>query len=346
MDRLTPSYGFDSAALADFLRTRIGGLRGELQLQPIAGGQSNPTFFVTFDNRRLVLRKKPAGETLPSAHAVDREYRIMDALGGTALPVPKMVLFYAEPDVLGTPFYLMERLDGRVFDRAALPGLAPAERRALYLAMADTMATLHSLNWKALGLSDFGRPGNFFERQIARWSRQWAMSKTKENPDIDRLLAWLPEHIPPGDETTITHGDFKLNNLIFHPTEPRVIGVLDWELSTLGHPLADVAFNCCPWRLLPDEYDGIRGLDFAALGIPTEQEYLRYYEQRSGRGGVQPFHFAFALMRFAVIFEGIAARAQQGTAVASNAQQIGALAATMARRGVEAMQGRTDRDEK
>jgi aminoglycoside phosphotransferase (APT) family kinase protein len=328
--------GFEPERLEAFLRHSLPGLQGAMQLQAIGGGQSNPTFFVSFDNRRLVLRKKPGGAVLPSAHAVDREYRVMRALAGSALPVPPTVLYHEAPDVVGTSFYLMERLDGRVFADNSLPGMSPSERRAIYLAMAETLAVLHGLDWAALGLASFGKPGNYFQRQLARWTQQWALSKTRENPDIDALLAWLGAHLPEDDETTLTHGDFKLGNLMFHPSEPRVIAVLDWELSTLGHPLADLAFNTVTWRTLPEEYGGIRGLDLAALGIPDEASYLRHYYRHAGRKTeAQPFHWAFALMRWAVIFEGIAARAQSGNAVADNAAQVGALSVALARRGLE-----------
>lgn len=329
---------FDADRLEAFLRRAVPGLDGAMALERIGGGQSNPTFFVSFANRRFVLRKKPAGALLPSAHAVDREYRIMSALAATDVPVPRTVLFHPEGDIIGTPFYLMERLEGRVFSQCALPGLTPQERRAVYFSMAETMARLHKVDWRALGLADYGRPGNYFERQIARWSRQWAMSKTRDNPDIDRLLAWLPRNIPADDETTIVHGDFRLGNLMFHPTEPKVIAVLDWELSTLGHPLADVAFNCTAWRTLPGEYGGIRGLDLATLGIPSESEYLDCYYRLAGRAsGVTSFHFAFAFLRWAVIFEGIAARARSGTAAADNAAEVGQLGLALAARGVEAI---------
>jgi len=328
--------GFDTGRLDDFLRAQLPGLKGPMVLEKIGGGQSNPTFFVSFDNRRLVLRKKPAGAVLPSAHAVDREYRVMRALAESDLPVPPTVLFHPHDGVIGTPFYLMERLEGRVFDDNSLPGMQPDQRRAIYGAMAQTLAQLHAVDVQALGLSDYGKPGQFFERQLRRWSRQWALSKTVENPGIDQLLAWLGEHLPVDDEVALTHGDFKLGNLMFHPSEPRVIAVLDWELSTLGHPLADVAFNTVTWRTLPSEYGGIRGLDLAALGIPDEGEYLAHYYRSSGRSSqAQPFHWAFALMRWAVIFEGIAARAQAGNAVSDNAAEVGALSVALARRGLE-----------
>ncbi len=331
---------FDAVVLERFLRARLPELRGAMRLERIGGGQSNPTFFVSFDNREMVLRKQPPGTLLPAAHAVDREARVMQALAASALPVPRIVLFHAERDVVGTPFYLMDRVPGRVFSQCALPGLAGTERREIYLAMAETMACLHKVDWAAAGLVDYGRQGGYFTRQIARWSRQWEMSKTRDNADIEQLRAWLPKHLPDESETTISHGDFRLGNLMFHPTEPRVVAVLDWELSTLGHPLADVAFNCMAWRTLPSEYGGLLGLDLQALGIPSEDEYLRHYYRASGRrDGVAAFHFAFALFRMAVIFEGIAARAAGGNATAENAGEVGALAAAFAHRAMEFVRG-------
>lgn len=336
-----PPLAFDPARLDAFVREHLPGLQGNMQLQAIGGGQSNPTFFVSYANRRMVLRKKPVGEVLPSAHAVDREYRVMKALATTALPVPPVLLYHAQDDVVGTPFYLMERVEGRVFTENHLPGMASNERRDIYLAMADTLATLHGVDWRAAGLEGFGREGGYFERQLRRWQQQWELSRTRDNPAIDELFAWLPEHMPGDDETTLTHGDFKLNNLLFHPTEQRVVAVLDWELSTLGHPLADVAFNTVAWRTLPQEFGGIRGLDLQALGIPSEAQYLAHYYRRAGRTRPEqqatPFHWAFALMRWAVIFEGIAARAARGNAVADNAAEIGALSVALAQRGLEAI---------
>ncbi len=307
-----------------------------MQLERIGGGQSNPTYFVSFDNRAMVLRKQPASNLLPSAHAVDREYRVMQALATTGVPVPKMLLYHAERDVVGTPFYMMERLAGRVFPHYALPGMEAAERHAIYLAMGETMARLHKVDWAAIGLADFGRTGSYFTRQMARWTKQWQMSRTADNTDVERLIVWLQANLPDERETSISHGDFRLGNLMFHPTEPRVVGVLDWELSTLGHPLADVAFNCIAYRTLPAEYGGIRGLDLAALGIPSESEYLQHYYLHSGRtDGVTGFHFAFALFRLAVIFEGIAARALSGNAASANAAEVGQLGPVFARRAVE-----------
>jgi len=333
-------WGFDPQRLQTFLGHALGDAGAPMTLERIGGGQSNPTFFVDFGGRRLVLRKKPAGVLLPSAHAVDREYRVMKALHDSALPVPRMVLYHEDPSVVGTAFYLMERVEGRIFTRQDMPLSTPDERRAVYLEMARVMATLHGLDWAALGLSDFGRAGGYFERQIGRWSRQWEMSATRANADLDALIAWLADHVPSDDTTTLTHGDFRLGNLMFHPQQPRVVAVLDWELSTLGHPLADVAFNTTAWRTLPSEYGGIRGLDLSALGIPSEEDYLATYHTASGRPGrVAAFHLAFALMRWAVIFEGIAARAREGNASADDAAEVGALGPVLARRGLECIEG-------
>ena len=331
---------FDTKRLESFLKDAIGGLEGSMRLERISGGQSNPTFFVNFDNRSMVLRKQPPASLLPSAHAVDREFSVMQALATTDVPVPKMLLFQADRNIIGTSFYVMERLYGRVFPQYALPGMASVDRRSIYLAMADALARLHKVDWADLGLSDYGRTGSYFTRQIGRWSKQWQTARTRENADVERLMAWLPLHMSDERETTISHGDFRLGNLMFHPTEPRVIAVLDWELSTLGHPLADVAFNCIAYHTLPSEYGGIRGLDLANLGIPAEADYLSHYYRQSGRAdGVSAFHFAFALFRLAVIFEGIAVRAASGNATADNAAEVGALSAAFARRGVEFIEG-------
>jgi aminoglycoside phosphotransferase (APT) family kinase protein len=302
---------------------------------PIAGGQSNPTYFVTSGERRMVLRKKPAGPTLPSAHAIDREYRIMHALAITGVPVPAMLSYCDDASVIGTPFYMMERLEGRIFHDSALPDLQREERKAIYVAMAQTLAQLHSVDWTSLDLSDYGRRGNYFARQVGRWSKQWSLSKTRELASIDFLIKWLNENIPQDETTTIVHGDFRLGNLMFHPTEPRVIGVLDWELSTLGHPLADLAHSAMIWRSSPQEYGGILGLDLDKLGIPALQTYYAAYQQAGGRPGLSTFHLAFALFRFAVIFEGIGARAREGNAAGDNAAEVGPLAERFAARAVE-----------
>lgn len=331
------TLGFEAAALAEYLRGQLPELRGRMDLQRIGGGQSNPTFFVTFEQGpRLVLRKQPPGELLKSAHAVDREYRILRALRGTQVPVPHALFYCDQREVVGTPFYVMERLEGRVMSHYALPDVEPGHRRRYLFALAETLARLHAVDWAAIGLSDYGRPGNFFARQIDRWSRQWQASKTADNADIERLIEWLPAHIPPGDETTIAHGDFRMGNVMFHPTEPRVIAVLDWELSTLGHPLADAAYSSLPWLTEPDVFEGIRGLDLPAWQLPAQGEYLRAYLDASGRGdAIRPFHHAFSLFRFAVILEGITARARAGNAVGDDAVAVGRLSSRFARYATE-----------
>jgi aminoglycoside phosphotransferase (APT) family kinase protein len=335
MSQTPIDYGFNPDCFDAFLRRALPNLSGPMTLQRISGGQSNPTYFVSYNNRRLVLRKRPAGPVLPSAHAIDREHRIMGALADTGVPVPRMVLYHEDPDVIGTAFFVMERVEGRVFQDCTLPGVAPHDRRDMYFAMADTLAALHRVDWQAAGLADFGRSHDYFQRQIARWARQWYSSKTRDLPDVERLVEWLPRHIPGGSATAIAHGDFRIGNLMFHPTEPRVVAVLDWELSTLGHPLADLAYSALGWRLRPDEYLGMRGQDLLSLGIPSEQEYVERYSSNVHFGDLEPFHFAFALFRLAVIFEGIAARAMAGTAASQNARTVGQLSAVFARRATE-----------
>lgn len=332
----------------DLPMDRLGGylarelaLSGDLEIERIAGGQSNPTYFVTVGGRRLVLRRKPSGPVLPSAHAVDREHRVLAALKGTDVPVPEVVAFCDDEEVIGTPFYLMERLEGRVVHDNALPGMTRQERRAVYLSMAEVLARLHGVDWHAVGLADFGRAGGYLARQIARWAKQWQLSRTRELPDIERLIEWLPAHIPEDETTSVVHGDFRVGNVMLHETEPRVIAVLDWELSTLGHPMADLAHSCMGWHSSPDEFGGLLGLDLDGLGIPTEAEFLAAYAAASGQElRLAPFHHAFALFRFAVIFEGIAARAKAGNAAAANAAEVGHLSERFAARAIEVIEGR------
>lgn len=332
---VSPPLGFDARSLRDHLARVLPETSGEMHLERISGGQSNPTFFVKFSGGGdFVLRKQPPGPLLPSAHAIDREYKVMTALAETDVPVPRMLHFCEDKGVIGTPFYVMARLYGRVFHDSAVPGIASDERRAVYDAMNETLARLHLVDWRAVGLGDYGKPGNYFARQVARWSRQYQASKTRNIGEIERLASWLPDHIPPGDDTAIAHGDYRLGNLMFHPTEPRVIAVLDWELSTLGHPLADLGYNCMIWHAAPSEFGGIAGLDLPALGIPEMEEYAATYCRRTGRpDGLQPFHLAFALFRFAVILEGIAGRAAQGNAAADDAKDVGRLSVAYAARG-------------
>lgn len=329
---------FEPARLKAWLDDRFG--TGDLALSRISGGQSNPTYFLTHGDQRLVLRKKPAGDILPGAHAVEREFRILSALHPTDVPVPEPVVLCEEPDILGTPFYLMRRVEGRVFSDCALPEVAQEERRALYLGMADALAKLHAVRPDAIGLGDYGRPGNYFERQIARWTKQWRSADAGPISALDQLADWLPAHLPADDgAVSIAHGDFRLGNMLFHPTEPRVVAILDWELSTLGHPLADLGFCVMPWHTGPQEYGGILGLDHAALGLPDEADFVaRYYAHAVPTAPLQPFHIAFALFRFAVIFVGIAERARAGNAAGENAAAIAPLAARFAERAVEVIE--------
>lgn len=313
----------------------------DFRIDPISGGQSNPTYFLGLKNRSFVLRKAPGGTALPAAHAVDREFRVMAALEGSGVPVPKMVLLENDPSVLGARFYLMERLYGSVEYDSRLQGRSMQQRSAIYADKARILARLHAVNWEAAGLESFGRPGPFFSRQIHRWSSQWELSKTREIPEIDQLIVWLREN-DDGDETTsIVHGDFRVGNLMLHPHEPRAIGVLDWELSTLGHPLADLAHTTCMWHVSPEEYGGLLGCDLGELGVPNRKEFEEMYYEASGVTGVlTTFHHVFALFRLAVIFEGIADRARQGNAVAENAHLVGNLSVVLARRAAEIVSGR------
>jgi aminoglycoside phosphotransferase (APT) family kinase protein len=335
-------HDFDVASLGAYLARHIEGLSPELTVRQFRGGQSNPTFLIESADRRYVLRKKPAGQLLPSAHMIEREYRIMHALGGSGVPVIPTRLLCEDPSVIGTNFYVMDFADGRIFRDPSLPGLHHAERGVVYTAMVETMARLHAVDWRAVGLENFGKPAGYLPRQIALWTRQYEAAKTHGIPAMDELIRWLPAHIPPGEITTIAHGDFRLENLMYHPTEPRVIGVLDWELATLGHPLADVAYNCMIWHLDPatPNLGGLAGRDLSALGIPSETDYLAGYAMHSGRGPVEhyPFFLAFAFFRFASIAQGVYARALAGNASAPNAHQVGLLAAPLAELGWQAAQ--------
>lgn len=326
-------------ALRALLADRLGSDGGTFRLEPVAGGQSNPTFFLDHGDRRLVLRKQPDGPILKGAHAIDREYRVLEALRPTAVPVPEPVLFHPDPAPLGTPFYLMGRVEGRVLTDTALSELPPDARRPTWMAVADTLAALHALDPEAAGLGDYGRPGDYFERQLARWGRQYDQSPSGPIPEIEALRDWLVANRPPDDgSVALCHGDFRLGNLLFHPTEPHVVAVLDWELSTLGHPLADLGFCCMPWHTAPEEYGGLLGLDLAARALPEEADFVaRYLAARPGSAPLLPFHRAFALYRFAVIFVGIADRAAAGSAADPEAARLGPLARRFAIRALEAI---------
>ncbi|MBP2231054.1 aminoglycoside phosphotransferase (APT) family kinase protein [Azospirillum agricola] len=331
-----PTNGFGTAELERHLAGAVPSFQGPITLERISGGQSNPTFFVTSPTHRLVLRKQPAGTVLPSAHAVDREHRIQEALRGSDVPVPRMVHFCGDASVIGTPFYVMERLDGRVFADCRLAEAPREERAAMYRSAAEMLARLHAVDWRAAGLDGYGRPDGYFERQVARWTRQWTQSRTRELPEIERLIEWLPRHFPAAGPATIAHGDFRIGNLMFHPTEPRVVAVLDWELSTIGDAMADVAHFALTWETRPDEYGGLLGEDLAAQGLPSQADFLSWYGAAGGRAErFTLFHTVFALFRFAVIFEGIADRARNGNAASAEAADVGRLSANFARRAVE-----------
>lgn len=335
---MRPGMELNEARLGDYLARRLRGFDAPLHVTQFQGGQSNPTYLVEADGRRCVLRKKPPGKLLPSAHQVEREYRVMRALADTDVPVPDMLLLCEDETVVGTSFYVMEYMDGRVEQDPTLPGLSDsAERRATYDSMNDILARLHRVDWQVAGLQDFGKPAGYIARQIARWTRQYQASRTHDIPAMDRLIEWLPRHIPEDDETAIAHGDFRLGNLILHPDKPRVIAVLDWELSTLGHPLSDLAYSCVPYHL-PAGQPGLRGLigsDYIARGIPAEEDYVAAYCHRMGRGpvGNWPFYVAFALFRLAAIVQGVYARAQGGNASDARALEVGRNAALLAETG-------------
>ena len=317
--------------LEDWLRPRLDGFRGPVAAHRFAGGQSNPTYRLDCGSGSYVLRRKPFGPLLPSAHAVDREYRVMKALAATAVPVPRVDLLCDDEGVIGSAFYVMECLDGRVFWDQRLPGVPATERAAMFDSMNAVIAALHSVDYAEVGLGDFGRPGNYLARQIARWSRQYQASQTETQPAMDCLIEWLPRHLPPDDRASIVHGDYRMDNLIFHKTEPRVIGVLDWELSTIGDPLADFAFHAMTWRISPELFRGLAGIDFAASGIPTEADYVAAYCRRTGCRAIADweFYIVYGLFRLAAILQGIAKRAVEGTAASDEAIAVGRTARPM-----------------
>ncbi|HTT78100.1 MAG TPA: phosphotransferase [Stellaceae bacterium] len=323
------------AKLAAWLEGHVADFRRPLAaVERFAGGQSNPSYRLDAASGRYVLRRKPPGPLLPSAHAVDREFRVMRALADSAVPVPRVYALCEDDAVIGSAFYVMDYLDGRIFWDQWLPEIAdPAERRAMFQSMNAVIAALHSVPYEAVGLGDFGRPGNYLGRQIARWSRQYRASETAPIAAMDRLIDWLPERLPPDGAPGIVHGDYRMDNLVFHKTEPRVIGVLDWELSTIGDPLADFAYHVMCWRVTPELFRGLAGVDLAALGIPDEAEYVAAYCRRTGRtGGIAAweFYMVYSLFRIAAICQGIAKRALDGTAASADATEHGAIARPLA----------------
>ena len=331
---VAPQHAFDTAKLAAFMRQNVDDFQGELEIEQFKGGQSNPTFLLAAGGRRYVMRRKPPGTLLPSAHAVDREYRVISALAGSDVPVAKAYALCEDASIIGTAFYIMDYVQGRILWNSALPEHSPDERAALFDEMNRVIAALHRVDYQAIGLESYGKPGNFIERQVARWIRQYRASETERIEAVENLIAWLPQHIPAGDETRIVHGDYRIDNVIFHPTEPRILAVLDWELSTLGHPLADFAYHCMTWRMPPGPSRGMAGLDLTALGIPTEEAYLAAYCRRTGRDGISQgdweYYMVFNMFRLTGILQGIMARALQGNASSPEALAAGKRARPLA----------------
>ena len=325
-------HRIDVAALERFLGMKIR------EVEQFKGGQSNPTYRLSAaDGRKLVLRRKPPGKLLPSAHAVDREYRVIEALYKIGYPVARPHVLCEDESVIGTAFYVMDCVEGRVLWDQSLPGMSKAERHAIWDELNRVIAQLHSLSYQKIGLEGFGKPGNYIERQVARWTKQYRASETERVEAMDNLIEWLPKNIPPETGTTVVHGDYRLDNTIFHPSEPRILAVLDWELSTLGDPLADFAYHCMSWHIPPGQFRGIAGLDLPSLGIPTESAYVKRYCERTGRGEIDPshwdFYLAYNLFRIAAILQGILKRVVDGTAASAHARDAGSRARPMAELG-------------
>ncbi len=330
---------FDVEALGAYLRAHIADFpEGEVSVEQFKGGQSNPTFKLTAGGQSFVLRTKPgpAAKLLPSAHAIDREYKVMDALNKAGFPAPRQLLLCNDESVIGRAFFVMEFIEGRVLWDQALPGMTPPERAAIYDELNRVIAKLHTIDYAAIGLADYGKPGNYFGRQIERWTRQYQASSTETIEAMDKLIEWLPKNIPAGEATSIVHGDFRMDNMIFHPTEPRILAVLDWELSTLGHPLADFSYHCMSWHIRPGQFRGIAGLDLKELGIPSQEEYIATYCARTG-ATIRPedfnFYLAYNMFRLAGIMQGIMKRYVDGTASSAQALENGKAARPMAELG-------------
>jgi aminoglycoside phosphotransferase (APT) family kinase protein len=330
-------HRFDVAVLESYLRSRIEGFSGPLAIEQFKGGQSNPTYRLVAGSKRYAMRTKPgpAAKLLPSAHAVDREFRVISALGRAGIPVPRTYCLCEDESIIGRAFFIMECVEGRVFWDQSLPGMTQAARAAIYDDMNRVIAALHKVDPAAIGLADYGKPGNYFARQIGRWSKQYQSSETEKIEAMDDLIAWLPANIPTGEEVSIVHGDYRLDNLIFHPAEPRILAILDWELSTLGHPLADFSYHCMSWHIPPGHFRGIAGLDIASLGIPSEAEYVTAYCRRTGRDSIGnwDFYLAYNMFRLAAILQGIMKRALEGVAASEQALDAGRRARPLAELG-------------
>ena len=315
------AHRFDEQALNGYLSDHVPGFAGTLTIEQFEGGQSNPTFRLEAGGVRYVLRKQPPGELLPSAHQVDREYRVMKALESTDVPVPRMLCLCEDAAIIGTKFYVMEWVDGRVFAEMLLPSLEPAERREIYLDLARVLALLHRVDPASVGLETFGRPGNYYERQISRWTKQYQASKTEDLPNMDRLMAWLPDNIPAAGPAVIAHGDYRLGNAMIHPTEPLVVAVLDWELSTLGDGLADLGYLCQDYHSRSYNDAGLAEADLETLGIPTEEEMVAEYCRHAGVDHIEnwPFYLIYNMFRSAAIIQGVYKRGLDGNASSETA---------------------------
>jgi len=332
---VTERHRFDITRLERYLRGHVQGFSGRLEVEQFKGGQSNPTFLLMAGERRYVLRRKPPGKLLPSAHAVEREYRVITALHASGFPVARTYCLCEDDTIIGTAFYVMDYVAGRVLWDPSLPGMRKEQRGAYFDELNRVIAVLHCVDYAAIGLGDYGKPGNYIERQINRWIKQYRASETERIEAMENLIEWLPKNIPQGDETTIVHGDYRMDNVMFHPTEPRILAVLDWELSTLGHPLADFSYHCMTWRLTPGQFRGMNGIDFRSLGIPTEEDYVAAYCGRTGRDHIPnwDFYMAYNMFRLAGILQGIMGRVKDGTAASAHAMEQGKRARPMAEAG-------------
>jgi len=323
----TPDHlKFDEAALEKFMRAHVEGFEGPVTVKKFKGGQSNPTYLLMTPAKKYVLRRKPPGKLLPSAHAVDREYKVMTALGGEGFPVPKTYALCEDPDIIGTAFFIMDFVEGRIFWDSSLPEASKEERTPLYHALIDTLAQLHMIDFEAAGLGDYGKPGNYFERQIGRWSKQYQAAETETIDEMNSLIEWLPTAIPADDATSIVHGDFRFDNVIMHPTQAKALAVLDWELSTLGHPLADFTYFLMVWHFPPAVRGGLAGVDIEALGIPSLEDAVARYCSQTNREEDPDLEFclAYNMFRLGSIAQGVYARALQGNASSPQAIELGA----------------------
>ena len=335
---------FETGRLEDWLAENVAGYQGPLEVKEFKGGQSNPTYQLVTPNKKYVLRRKPPGELMPSAHAVDREYRVISALHGAGFAVPQAYALCEDESVTGTMFYVMEMVDGNIYWDMTLPDHSPAERSAIYDAKVSTLAHLQSLDYAEIGLEGFGKTSDYMARQIHRWTKIYTASETSKIPLMDKLIAWLPEQIPDSQEVCVIHGDYRMDNMVLHPTEHRVVAVLDWELSTLGHPLGDFVYHLGPWLLprLDDRISSLSGVDFAAQGIPTMEQYIARYCELTGRREVEhlEFYSAYTVWRLAAIYQGIIKRVQDGTAASADAPTTTDIVEQMAECAWNYAQGR------